>query len=115
VEVLRAYFDKLAEHMTHWLPNSGNQLRRIVDRQFPPFMEEVSSLPENEDFGVQLVGYPKGTTTREPSLSRASGYCVWIQQREHNSHFAAHVPFSWAARHGFDRFREMVKPLVRPS
>jgi hypothetical protein len=57
VAVLRAYFDEFAEHMTHWLPNSGNQLRRIVDRQFPPLVEEVSALPENEDFGVQLVGY----------------------------------------------------------
>lgn len=118
VEVLRAYFDEFRDHLTHWLPNNGNRLQRIVDRQFPPFMDEVSSLPEDEDFGVRLVGYPKGTTTQEPSLYKASGYCVWIQQREHNSHFAAHVPFSWAARHGFDRFREMVKQwcdLLEPA
>jgi hypothetical protein len=108
--VLRAYFDEFADHMTHWLPNNGNQLRGIVDRQFPPFMEEISALSENEDFGVELIGYPKGTkSTREPSLHKASGYCIWIQEREQNSDFAAHVPFSWAVRQGFVQFREMVK------
>jgi len=107
--LLQDYFNVFATDLTHYLPNNGNRLKKIDDRKFPPFEEQVRTLPEDEDFGVRLCGYPPKTNAQGPSLYTARTYCTWVQEERLNSDFSAHVPMSWAVANGFESFREMVR------
>ncbi len=110
VRALRVYFDRFSDHITHWQPNNANRLKTVAAGNFPPLEDEILSLAEEDDFGVEFSGYPEGiNNAHQPTHYSVGGYCKHVMFGQENSSFEVQIPLSWAVKNGFDKLRDLIK------